>query len=246
MAMASASVSKRKIGASGPKVSSRATIISEVTSPSTVGSKKLPPKACGWPPASTLAPLLTASAICSSTLATALALINGPCWAPSSPAGATLRAFTAATRRLLNYSYTPFCTRKRLVHTQVWPLLRNFEPSAPCTAASRSASSKTIKGALRHQQFADAGGAGERQLLHVRVAGQLAADGARVGAGDDVQHACGNPGALAQCRQGQRRQRGFRSGLEHHGAAGGQGRADLAGDHGVGKVPRGDGRDHAD
>ncbi|MDT4849802.1 hypothetical protein FQZ97_839320 [compost metagenome] len=34
------------------------------------------------------------------------------------------------------------------MQTQVWPLLRNLELSAPCTAASRSASSKTMKGAL--------------------------------------------------------------------------------------------------
>src|SRR3981081_4453076 len=36
----------------------------------------------------------------------------------------------------------------RLAHTQVWPALRYLEASAPSTAASRSASSKTMKGAL--------------------------------------------------------------------------------------------------
>src|SRR4028118_638747 len=36
----------------------------------------------------------------------------------------------------------------RLAQTQVWPLLRNLDTIAPCTAASRSASSKTMKGAL--------------------------------------------------------------------------------------------------
>ena len=36
----------------------------------------------------------------------------------------------------------------RLAHTQVWPVLRYFDAMAPTTAASRSASSKTIKGAL--------------------------------------------------------------------------------------------------
>src|SRR4029450_8618090 len=35
----------------------------------------------------------------------------------------------------------------RLVHTQVWPLLRNLHAIAPLTAASISASSKMIKGA---------------------------------------------------------------------------------------------------
>src|SRR5919202_5028592 len=36
----------------------------------------------------------------------------------------------------------------RLAQTQVWPVLRYFDAIAPCTAASRSASSKTMKGAL--------------------------------------------------------------------------------------------------
>ena len=35
-----------------------------------------------------------------------------------------------------------------MAQTQVWPVLRNFEAIAPSTAASRSASSKTMKGAL--------------------------------------------------------------------------------------------------
>src|SRR5271169_331839 len=36
----------------------------------------------------------------------------------------------------------------RLAHTQVWPALRYFEAIAPLTAASMSASSKTMNGAL--------------------------------------------------------------------------------------------------
>ena len=67
-------------------------------------------------------------------------------------------------------------------------------PSTPSTAASRSASSNTMNGALppsssesfltvrralRHEQLADLGGAGERQLAHDRIRGQLAADLAR-------------------------------------------------------------------
>src|SRR5450830_73864 len=36
----------------------------------------------------------------------------------------------------------------RLAQTQVWPTLRNLDASAPSTAASRSASSNTMKGAL--------------------------------------------------------------------------------------------------
>lgn len=36
----------------------------------------------------------------------------------------------------------------RLAHTQVWPEPRNLDAMAPATAASRSASSKTMNGAL--------------------------------------------------------------------------------------------------
>ena len=36
----------------------------------------------------------------------------------------------------------------RLAQTQVWPVLRNFDAIAPSTAASRSASSNTMNGAL--------------------------------------------------------------------------------------------------
>ena len=40
------------------------------------------------------------------------------------------------------------CTKKRLAQTQVWPVLRYFDAIAPLTAASISASSKTMNGAL--------------------------------------------------------------------------------------------------
>ena len=42
----------------------------------------------------------------------------------------------------------PSCTSTRFAQTQVWPALRYFEAMAPATAASRSASSKTMNGAL--------------------------------------------------------------------------------------------------
>ena len=48
----------------------------------------------------------------------------------------------------MNASYTPACTSRRLAQTQVWPVLRYLLAMAPATAASRSASSKTMKGAL--------------------------------------------------------------------------------------------------
>ena len=57
-------------------------------------------------------------------------------------------AATAAENRSTNASWIPSCTSRRLAHTQVCPVLRNFEAIAPSTASSRSASSNTISGAL--------------------------------------------------------------------------------------------------
>ena len=91
-------------------------------------------------------------------------------------------------------------------------MLRYLDAIAPSTAASRSASSNTMNGALppsssetfltvrralRHQLLADLGRAGERELAHDRVRRELAADRAG-GAGDDVEH------ALRECRRARR------------------------------------------
>ena len=52
--------------------------MSVVTSVSTVGSKKLPPCAARLPPVTTLAPFLTASAMCASTFSTAFNVDERP------------------------------------------------------------------------------------------------------------------------------------------------------------------------
>src|SRR5205807_2009377 len=145
---ASCSVSKRNNGATGPKVSSRATSMSRVTSTTTVGSKKVPPSAWRLPPCTIRAPLPTASARCCSTLASALVSMSGPCSVgPLSPSP-TRSCATACTSFFVKASYTPACTRSRFAHTQVWPVLRYLLAMAPATAASRSASSNTMNGAL--------------------------------------------------------------------------------------------------
>ncbi|MOA42320.1 hypothetical protein D3C78_1643590 [compost metagenome] len=95
MAMTSASSLKRNSGASGPKVSSLATAAFFGTSTRMVGSKKLP--SISLPPLSTLAPLPTASSMCSWTLATALLSISGPVVVPSSR---PLPIFSLATAAL--------------------------------------------------------------------------------------------------------------------------------------------------
>src|SRR5471030_3303094 len=102
-----------------------------------------------------------------------------------------------------------------------------------------------VLGAFGHQLATDFGGAGEGQFAHDRVAGQLAADVAGA-AGHHAEHAIRNAGTLGQFSQGEGRERGLRSRLEHHGATGGQGRAGFTGDHRRREVPRGDGRGHAE
>ena len=148
MAITSTSLSKRKIGATGPKISSENTRISRVTLVKIVGSTKLPPSALHPPPRATWAPLATASSIRPQTPSAARPSINGPTLTSGSLPSPTFNAATAAVNLATNSSKTPECTNNLLEHTQVCPALRYLETNAPCTAASRSASSKTINGAL--------------------------------------------------------------------------------------------------
>ena len=96
----------------------------------------------------------------------------------------------------------------RVAAVQSWPALIRDAATAPWTAASRSASSKTTNGALPpssrctrlpvaeavgHHLATDAGRAGERGHRDVGVADQVLA-GDRPGAGDDVDDAGGGAG----------------------------------------------------
>jgi hypothetical protein len=78
--------------------------MSVVTSVSTVGSKKVPPSALRLPPTATLAPFLTASAMCASTFSTAFMSIKGPITAPGSNPSATFIAPAVSASRLVNAS----------------------------------------------------------------------------------------------------------------------------------------------
>src|SRR5271163_4597666 len=133
----------------------------------------------------------------------------------------------------------------RLAHTQVWPALRYFEAIAPLTAISMSASSKTMNGALppsssdnfltvpAHCSISNLPTSVEPVKVNLRTIGfevisppilVRAAGHARK---DVFRHA----GALGQFAQGQGRIGGRGRRLQHHRAAGGQGRAAFAGDH---------------
>ena len=133
-------------------------------------------------------------------------------------------------------------------------MLRYFETMAPSTAASISASSNTTNGALPPssspsfftptaacwiQDLADLGRSGEADKAHRGMLAQHLAD-LRGFAGEDIEHALRHARLLGQRHQRQRGQRRLVGGLEHDGAAGGQRRRDLAGDHRAGKVPRRD------
>ena len=78
--------------------------MSGVTAVSSVGSKNVPPSACRLPPATTLAPPAIASAMCSSTFATASWSIIGPCVTPASVPGPTLSERTFAANFSANAS----------------------------------------------------------------------------------------------------------------------------------------------
>ena len=77
------------------------------------------------------------------------------------------------------------------------------------------------------------------------MVGHRLADGARV-AGHEIEDARRQAGALRKFAERQRGQRRLARGLRHHGAADGERRPDLAGDHGGGEIPWRDRRDHAD
>jgi hypothetical protein len=71
-------------------------------------------------------------------------------------------------------------------------------------------------------------------------------DAARVGGGDDVQHAVGQPDLGENRGERVHRERGLMRGLHHHRAARRDRRADLAGAHGHREVPRRDEQRHPD
>lgn len=136
------------IGTTGPKISPEDTAISEVTPVRIVGVKKQSPALDRVPPANTMTPASRASATSASILCTAARLISGPIVVPGSAPSPTTRTATRSASFETRASCTLCCTNIRLVQTQVCPELRNLEAINPSTAASRSASSNTMKGAL--------------------------------------------------------------------------------------------------
>ena len=101
---------------------------------------------------------------------------------------------------------------------------------------------------LRHQDAAHFGRAGEADVAHDVAAAKHFADGNAVVAvrAEDVQHARRNARTNGQLGSRQGGEGGELGGFDHHRAASGQSRCHFAGDHGERKIPRRDGRAHAD
>ena len=142
----------------------------------------------------------------------------------------------------------------RLTHTHVCPVFRYFDAIAPSTAASRSASSNTMSGALppsSSDSFFTVAAHCAISFLPVSVDpvnDSLRTVGLPVssapisvaGPGDHVEDAFRQARAARQLGERQGGERRLRCGLQHDSAAGGNGRSRLSRDHGEGKVPRRD------
>ena len=166
-------------------------------------------------PGEDAAPLAVASATCFSIFSIAAALIIGPIATPSSVPGPTFMALTRS-ESLRGESVVDAGLHQDAVSADAGlAAIAELEATTPSMASSRSASSKTMKGALppssrlsrlmlsaapRHQQRADAGRPGEGNLAHGLVGQKLLAD--RAGhPGDDVDDTRRNARALGKDRR---------------------------------------------
>ena len=156
----------------------------------------------------------------------------------------------------VNSSCTPSATWKRLAAVQASPMLRILAITAPSTAASTSASSKTRNGALppssidtRRTLWADCS-ISFRPTSVEPVKDSLRSRGSpMIGfeTSEDLLEVTtlstprGQPGLVEDLGQREHRQRRLLGRLDHHRAAGGDGGADLARAHRHREVP---GRDH--
>ena len=87
-----------------------------------------------------------------------------------------------------------------------------------------------------HDGAAHGGGAGEGDLVDVHVGGDGGASDLAE-AGDDVEDTSGEAGLLDEVGKDKGGQRGLLGSLHDDGVAGGQGGADLPGEHEDGEVP---------
>ena len=182
--------------------------------------------------------------------------MSGPTSTPSSVPSPTVSAPIRSAKRAANSSATEAWTRNRLAEVQASPMLRILASIAPSTAASRSASPKTMKGALPPSSIETRSSCSEAWATStlptavepVKVSLRSRASrmiGSHTPPESVVVTTLSTPGgsptssisaASASMVSGR-----LVGGLDHHRAAGRDGGADLAGAHREGEVP---GRDH--
>ena len=164
---------------------------------------------------------------------------------------------TSATRSTIS-SRTFGPANRREPAQQHWPWLKKIAFATPAAAASTSASSKTITGDLppsssdtRFRLPADAFTIScPTSVLPVKAT--LSTPGCAASAAPaspwpvtTLTTPSGKPDLADQLRQPQRRERRLLGGLEHHGVAAGERRAELPGRHQQREVPRDDLAHHA-
>ena len=208
-----------------------------------------------------MAPARTAAPTSSSIVSTAPALISGPQVTPSSNPLPTLTAAIAAASRAANSSATPASTRNRLAAVHVSAEWRILATIAPSTAASRSASSNTMNGALppssmtvlstrsaqrRSSDAADLGRPGERHHPDRPMVDRGVEPRTRRQRRHHVDQPLGHARLGQQLGDPQRGERRLPRWLDHDAVPGGQRRSELAGDHRGREVPRGDHHDDTD
>ena len=235
--MASSSVAKVVIGATGPKISSPSSSASAGTSAARSARRSSPRssdarrrRSAPWRRAST-ASLRPARRPCRGCVSST----SGPTCTPSSVPRPTVSAPIRSASRSANSAATDSCTRNRLAAVQASPMLRILASIAPVdggvevgvvedqerrVAAQLHRDPQQLLGGLLDQPAPDLGGAGEGELAQPRVADQRLHHRARVRGRDDVEHAVGQPGLVQDRGQREHRQRGLRGRLDHHRAAG--------------------------
>ncbi len=129
----------------GPKISSLARIEAGSTPVASVGGKKHPAGAAPW---CRTAPSATPFATRSRMRVSWTGCTIAPTSVDLSSGSPTRRCFMRALRRAVKRSATPSATRIREPAQQTWPWLNQIASTTPSTAASRSASGKTMNGDL--------------------------------------------------------------------------------------------------
>src|SRR3712207_1694070 len=115
---------------------------------SSVGSKNQPGRSTRFPPASTVAPLPTASWTYLSTSSRPDSVASGPTWVSSSIGSPTVSAPIFSANSRVNSSATSRCTKNRLAAMQLCPLFWLRAVTATSAALSRSAEGMTMNGSL--------------------------------------------------------------------------------------------------